>query len=66
MNTDLSNIIIRQESAEDYEEIDNITRRAFGKSGELVAELVNLTQHLTKPSILLMSYDAIWYLDSIQ
>jgi len=42
VNTDLSNIIIRQESAEDYEEIDTITRRAFGQSGELVAELVNL------------------------
>ena len=42
MNNDLQNIIIRQENAADYKEIDNITRKAFDKSGELVADLINL------------------------
>ncbi|HEX8965402.1 MAG TPA: N-acetyltransferase, partial [Patescibacteria group bacterium] len=41
MNNSLKNIIIRKENAADYKEIDNITRKAFDKSGELVAELVN-------------------------
>jgi len=42
VNNDLQNIIIRQENAADYKEIDNITYKAFDKSGELVVELVNL------------------------